>query len=291
MAGGDWEAFRAKWRRCGARALPGFRSGASRRADCQARAAFYLSFADCAALAACSRASLTAAAAAVSAIRADATRGCGARAVPVAGRPRTGAPFPEGFAYAARVRAPPAYAAFAEGSPDGDVRARVGVAWVPRLGGWGLFAREALDAGARVVDYTGDLVGAAAARDREADGGPTYVLSVVEHSFDDSAPAWRTAVDATVRGGVARFANHACDPNCVVRPTRATRSQLLPTLSLFTRTRVADGDELTFDYGGGSHADADDDDVAPAGPAVERTATPCLCGAPACRGWLLRHAP
>ena len=37
----------------------------------------------------------------------------------------------------------------------------------------------------------------------------SYALSVVEHSLDESVPAWRTTVDATDVGGLARVANHS----------------------------------------------------------------------------------
>ena len=37
----------------------------------------------------------------------------------------------------------------------------------------------------------------------------SYALSVVEHSLDEAVPAWRTTVDATEVGGVARVANHS----------------------------------------------------------------------------------
>lgn len=146
----------------------------------------------------------------------------------------------------------------------------------------GLVAGERLAKGRRVVDYTGDLVGKRAAARRErvefAAGRPTYILSVVEHSRDASERAWRTTVDATARGGVARFVNHSCAPNCEVVPTRLRRGQFLPSLSLVALASVPTGVELCFDYAGGAPDDA-----------VEDSRTECFCGAPACRGWLLRH--
>ena len=283
-----WEARRAAWRR-------------KRRSDCLesgpldgiAASAFFLTYGDAQGLGAASRGAREAARRVVAAIRADVARGCARRAVPVVGRPPSPsrAPFPEGFRYAARVLAPAAYAGFAEDAAAGDVHARVAVAWVAAHGCWGLVALEDLDPGARVCDYTGALASRDAAKRREASDAaaerPTYVLSVVEHSFDDSVAAWRTTVDATAVGGVARFVNHSCDPNCDVVPTRRRRTQLLPTLALVAKRRVPAGRELTFDYAG-LNGDATDDASCDA-PETEHTATRCFCGARACRGWLLRH--
>ena len=146
----------------------------------------------------------------------------------------------------------------------------------------GLVAGEHIEKGRRVVDYTGAVVSRKAALERERAefdaGRPTYILSVVEHSRDESVAAWRTTVDATDCGGVARFVNHSCAPNCEVVPTRSTRGQFLPTLALVTTVDVVVGRELTFDYAGGAPDDA-----------VEDSRTECFCGARNCRGWLLRH--
>ena len=97
-------------------------------------------------------------------------------------------------------------------------------------------------------------------------------------SRDESVAAWWTTVDATDCGGVARFVNHSCAPNCEVAPTRSRRGQFLPTLALVTTVDVVVGRELTFDYAGGAPDDA-----------VEDSRTECFCGARNCRGWLLRH--
>ena len=274
----SWERFRARWLKN--KTTTSFDNP---KLDALVAAAFFCDARDVKTIAQTSRTAQRAAKHITKRIRADVTRGCARQPVPVVG----GAGFPRGFRYASRVVAPPGYDDFRE-RPRGDVHAPVAVAWLAAHGCWGLVAAADLEAGTRVCDYAGALVSRAAARRREADdaaaGRPTYVLSVVEHSLDESVPAWRTTVDATEVGGVARFANHSCDPNCDVVARRAARGQLLPTLALVTRRRVAKGAQLCFDYAG-----LDDGGAAAAPVATEATATPCFCGARACRGFLLRH--
>ncbi len=304
----DWHAFRRRWRRDGARALGATPPPLAAPLRCVALAAPFCAFEDAVRVARCSRAALRAARQIVAAVRRDVSRG-GGRPVPVVGRPPLpAAPFPEGFRYARKLVLP-RYTAFA--GDEHDVHAEVRVAWLAAKRCWfgcgvchvsryaidattsprtpstrparrGLVAGEHIPKGTRVVDYTGAVVSRHAARERERAefeaGRPTYILSVVEHSRDESVAAWRTTVDATDCGGVSRFVNHSCAPNCEVVPTRSRRGQFLPTLALVTTVDVAVGVELTFDYAGGAPDDA-----------VEDSRTECFCGARNCRGWLLRH--
>ncbi|KAJ8601092.1 hypothetical protein CTAYLR_007832 [Chrysophaeum taylorii] len=245
---------------------------------------FFLGWGDLCAVAATSRAGLDAGRAAVRRIRADITRGAaGELAVPCVGRPPDGsAPFPDGFSYARRVRVPPPHLDATDDATSG-VYAKVVVAW---QNGWSLRTAVPLEAGARVCDYTGDLVSRRAARGRERWGTPTYVLSLVEHSFDASVPAWRTTVDATDRGGVGRFIDHACDPSLELRALRKSPAHLVPVLAFFTRRPLPAGAPLTFDYAGLD--DHPGGEPPPPVGVLERSETRCSCGAPNCRRWLPR---
>jgi SET domain-containing protein len=52
-------------------------------------------------------------------------------------------------------------------------------------------------------------------------------------------------IDATTRGGVLRFVNHSCDPNCSVEKWNVAGEE---RCGIFTAKAVSAGDELTFDY-------------------------------------------
>jgi hypothetical protein len=71
--------------------------------------------------------------------------------------------------------------------------------------------------------------------------------------------------------GVFRFLNHSCEPNCELFFQASSNQKDIPDrLWLKALRGIAAGEELTIDYAWPS----------------ER-AIPCLCGAPACRGWIV----
>lgn len=76
-------------------------------------------------------------------------------------------------------------------------------------------------------------------------------------------------LDARQRGGVARYINHSCEPNCVVQRWKVKgvlRAAVVASRDLPT------GTELTFDYQWERHQG--------------RAITKCHCGTPSCRGTL-----
>lgn len=71
---------------------------------------------------------------------------------------------------------------------------------------WGLFALEAIPADEMVIEYVGEVVRQCVADVREkryeaAGIGSSYLFRV-DHDY---------IIDATRRGGLARFINHCCD--------------------------------------------------------------------------------
>jgi SET domain-containing protein len=120
--------------------------------------------------------------------------------------------------------------------------------------GLGVFADEAIPAVTVVLEYTGERISPEEARRREAaTPGITYILW-----YDDEI-----RIDGAVGGNEARFVNHSCEPNCLIR--REEGRAFLETVK-----PIRSGEELTFDYS----FDRDDEKV------------PCRCGAPGCRGFL-----
>lgn len=100
---------------------------------------------------------------------------------------------------------------------------------------------------------TGESITVAEARRRAQGGGR---LMLVELS-----PA--RAIDASRSQDALRFTNHSCEPNA--------RIQVEDGEVQFLALRdIADGEELTVDYGLTHHEGR----------------LPCQCGAPGCRHWL-----
>ena len=103
-----------------------------------------------------------------------------------------------------------------------------------KLHGFGVFAAEPITKNTRIIDYAGELIRNSRSGVREARylaKGAIWVFRVNR----------RWSRDAAVNGNIARFINHACQPNCwfeVVDKTiwiRASRS-------------IRAGEELTYDY-------------------------------------------
>jgi len=81
--------------------------------------------------------------------------------------------------------------------------------------GWGLYAEENIALGDMIIEYVGEKVRQAVANIRELrydkqGMGSSYLFRIDEDSV----------VDATKKGGIARFINHSCAPNCTAKIIR-----------------------------------------------------------------------
>lgn len=76
-------------------------------------------------------------------------------------------------------------------------------------------------------------------------------------------------VDATEAGSIARFTNACCEPSMY---SKIIESEGKPYLMFFAKTDIKAGQEITYDYRFRAQEG--------------QPMTPCLCGAPGCRGTL-----
>ena len=147
-----------------------------------------------------------------------------------------------------------------------------GVAW-PRpftvrgspIQGRGGFAFRWIEAGTRIIEYTGERISPDDADRRYDDDAMgrhhTFLFSVDED----------TVIDAAVDGNEARFINHSCDPNCEAVDDGGR-------IFIEALRDIAPGEELNYDYGYELEE--------PMTPAL-RKQYPCHCGAANCRGTIL----
>lgn len=84
-----------------------------------------------------------------------------------------------------------------------------------------------------------------------------YCMELADRSALEPAPPFR-------------YVNHSCRPNCELIERDRKGSTEGPTLWLKTKAAIVRGEELTIDY---------------AWPA--KAATPCNCGCPDCRRWIV----
>lgn len=129
---------------------------------------------------------------------------------------------------------------------------------------WGLYAIEPIAANEMIIEYVGEVVRQEIADLREA----RYMRSGIGSSYlfrvDES-----TVVDATKRGGIARFINHCCTPSCTAKIIKVEGQK---RIVIYASRDIAANEELTYDYKFEKE--------------IGEERIPCLCGAPGCKGYL-----
>ncbi|EGW32759.1 uncharacterized protein SPAPADRAFT_54781 [Spathaspora passalidarum NRRL Y-27907] len=127
------------------------------------------------------------------------------------------------------------------------------------LKGYGLRADLEIGEGQFIYEYTGEVIDEATFRQRMVEYDQKsfkhfYFMMLKSDSF----------IDATVRGSLARFVNHSCNPNAYVDKW-VVGDKL--RMGIFAKRKIARGEEITFDYN------------------VDRygaQSQPCYCGEPNC---------
>ncbi|RAK82484.1 histone methyltransferase SET1 [Aspergillus fijiensis CBS 313.89] len=130
---------------------------------------------------------------------------------------------------------------------------------------WGLYAEENISANDMIIEYVGEKVRQQVADMRErrylkSGIGSSYLFRIDEN----------TVIDATKRGGIARFINHSCTPNCTAKIIKVDGSK---RIVIYALRDIERDEELTYDYKFEREWDSDD-------------RIPCLCGSSGCKGFL-----
>lgn len=125
---------------------------------------------------------------------------------------------------------------------------------------WGLVAAEPIDAEEFVIEYVGEVIRNRVTDIREKRYEAIGIGSSYMFRVDDEH-----TLDATRRGGLARFINHSCDPNCY---TKIITVEGQKKVVIYSKQRIVPGEELTYDYKF----------------SLEEVKIPCFCGAAKCRG-------
>ncbi|KAL4801211.1 complex proteins associated with Set1p component N-domain-containing protein [Aspergillus unguis] len=130
---------------------------------------------------------------------------------------------------------------------------------------WGLYAEVNISANEMIIEYVGEKVRQQVADMRErrylkSGIGSSYLFRIDENSV----------IDATKRGGIARFINHSCTPNCTAKIIKVDGSK---RIVIYALRDIERDEELTYDYKFEREWDSDD-------------RIPCLCGSAGCKGFL-----
>ncbi|KAI0028737.1 hypothetical protein K488DRAFT_57880 [Vararia minispora EC-137] len=129
--------------------------------------------------------------------------------------------------------------------------------------GFGLRAADNIPKDAFIYEYVGDVV-----------SNPSFVKRMRQYAEEGIRHFYFMLlqrdefIDATKRGGIGRFANHSCSPNCyVAKWTVGDRVRM----GIFAKRKIQKHEELTFNYN------------------VDRyghEAQTCYCGEPQCVGFI-----
>ncbi|KAJ9668843.1 histone methyltransferase set1 [Coniosporium apollinis] len=130
---------------------------------------------------------------------------------------------------------------------------------------WGLYAEENIAANDMIIEYVGERVRQRVADLREEMYDRQGVGSSYLFRIDED-----TVVDATKKGGIARFINHSCMPNCTAKIIKVDGTK---RIVIYADQAIAKHEELTYDYKFDREMNSDD-------------RIPCLCGTVACKGFL-----
>ena len=146
---------------------------------------------------------------------------------------------------------------------------------------WGLYSLERIQAQEMIIEYVGEKVRQEVADLREIKYTESGIGSSYLFRIDEG-----TVVDATKKGGIARFINHSCSPNCTAKIIRVGGTKRIVIYALrdiekgtlqsgltASMTNLSLDEELTYDYKFERELGSDD-------------RIPCLCGSVNCKGFL-----
>lgn len=130
---------------------------------------------------------------------------------------------------------------------------------------WGLYTQEPILSNEMIIEYVGEVLRQSVSEKRERDYlnrgiGSSYLFRIDEN----------TVIDATKIGGIARFINHSCDPNCTAKIIKVGKSK---RIVIYALRDIMDNEELTYDYKFEREIN-------------ESERVKCLCGSANCKGYL-----
>jgi histone-lysine N-methyltransferase SETD1 len=108
---------------------------------------------------------------------------------------------------------------------------------------WGLYAQEPIAVNDMIIEYVGEKVRQRVADLREAKYDMQGVGSSYLFRIDED-----TVIDATKMGGIARFINHSCTPNCTAKIIRVDNTK---RIVIYALRDINSGKSKTLEWGWG----------------------------------------
>jgi SET domain-containing protein len=133
-----------------------------------------------------------------------------------------------------------------------------------RVHGKGIFAREDIPKGTRIIEYVGNIVSRKEgdkiaeeqyAKHKKTGSGAVYIFELNKKQDVDGSVSWNPA----------KYINYSCDPNCRYKRTENH-------IWIVSMKNIKKGEELSYDYG----YDLEDYE-----------SHPCKCGSENCIGYIM----
>ncbi|CAD6189701.1 unnamed protein product [Caenorhabditis auriculariae] len=147
--------------------------------------------------------------------------------------------------------------------------------------GYGVFATKNIPKGTFIAEYAGEIINAEECARR---------VNLIKIARDSEAQLYMMSlnavktVDAARAGNIARYVNHSCDPNCIIRMVKIVfndgegkrMGRYDDRVALYAKKDIQSGEELTFTYNMFGK---------------ELALPECRCGADNCSGSLKGRSP
>ena len=129
---------------------------------------------------------------------------------------------------------------------------------------WGVYTTEPIKKNEAVIEYIGEIIRLRVADKRqiryEGEGNNgSYIFQLEKDKY----------IDATHKGGLARFINHSCSPNCYTQCIQFANSN---HIVIYAKRDIEAYEELCYDYKMEYEK--------------KEKRIRCLCGSPNCKQWL-----
>eukprot|EP00977_Amphora_coffeiformis_P019560 scaffold7349_cov173-Amphora_coffeaeformis.AAC.41 len=136
-----------------------------------------------------------------------------------------------------------------------------------KIHGWGLYADQEFEEEDVVAEYVGEYINNETAEEREKLYRDQRIQDYMFRVNDD------LVIDATIKGGNGRYANHSCGPNCYAKNIPADGKKGLRRVMIIALKPIKVNEEITYDYQFPLEMDLDN-------------RLPCNCRAETCRGFM-----
>nr|XP_054751109.1 histone-lysine N-methyltransferase SETMAR-like [Lytechinus pictus] len=154
-----------------------------------------------------------------------------------------------------------------------------------RYKGWGVRVLEPIEENEFVCEYVGEVLTKEEAKARMTNlrKDDMNYLFVLRENFEEHSRI-ETFIDARLKGNIARFINHSCEPNLFLVVVRVHNE--VPRVAMFARRDITFGEELSYKYCWNVDIPCDSVNGETTGQNTELSSKHCMCESHSCLKYL-----